>query len=354
MKKRQSQYLKRVPIENHNRGISLKLLSDTIEPIRHDYYQIIKGYIGGDAPKDFIGLYEYDGVVKRRSRRTWVRYIAKVGHKWYPFESIIEHLLNRTGEVLGLNMAASQLRMAHGQLRFLSRYFLKPEDGQSMMHGAQIYSAYLGDRDDIGFVEEVENRRLSREWFTFQFTEEAVKFLFPHHYQKIMERFVELLLFDAIVGNNDRHFYNWAVITNNITNNFDPVFSPIYDTARGLFWNESEAKLIENFCYQKGEKKGLINEQKLEKYIKNSRPKTGWEGWKGKKHENHFELLKLIYHNYPKYRTICNKLLEDVHLDRMKTLIDEEFKLYFSEIRYKLTLRCLEVRFSKLQKLCIK
>lgn len=48
-----------------------------------------------------------------------------------------------------------------------------------------------------------------------------------------------MLVFDAIVGNNDRHFYNWGVIVD-LKGMKPPRFSPVYDTARGLFWNQSE------------------------------------------------------------------------------------------------------------------
>mgnify|MGYP000474693138 CR=1 FL=1 len=348
-----NKYLKKVTIEKYNSGISTHLLDLMIPPLRYDYYQIRPETVGGDAPKDFIGLYEYDGKVRRQHPNTWVRHVAKVGHKWYPFESIMEHLLNRIGEVLGLNMASSQLRMAHGQLRFLSRYFLKPEEGQSMMHGAQIYSTYLGDgKDNTKFIDEIEYNKLARQLLTFQLTDEAIKFVFPNQHENIMGKLVQLLLFDAMIGNNDRHHYNWAIITNNIKSDWTPVFSPIYDTARGLFWNESEENLNKHFFYQRGGKAGQINEEKLEKYIKNSRPKTGWEGWKGKKKENHFELLKLIYEHYPQYRNTCNELLKNVSLNSIIDLIDNEFKLYFTEKRYILTIRCLEIRFNRLQNLC--
>lgn len=167
-----------------------------------------------------------------------------------------------------------------------------------------------------------------------------------------MTKFVQLLLFDAIVGNNDRHFYNWAVITNNIKSDWIPVFSPIYDTARGLFWNENEEILTKKFFYQNGRKIGQINEQKLEAYIKKSRPKTGWEGWKGKKQENHFELLKLVYKDYPQYWNTCNELLKNISLNTVIELLDNEFKLFFTKNRYKLIVRCLEMRFERLRNVC--
>ena len=195
----------------------------------------------GDAPKGFVRLYEFqrDGRTRRRNPATWPLYIAKTGHKWYPVESITEHLLNRLGTAFGLRMADSKLAMINGQLRFLSRYFLNP-NRETLVHGAEIFAGYL---EDQALVESIEQANLSRDLFTLQFVERAVTKAFPKERDAILGDLVRLLLFDAMVGNNDRHFYNWAVIQP-----FDKRqrarFSPAYDTARGLFWNSSDEQLL--------------------------------------------------------------------------------------------------------------
>ena len=337
--------LKKIKIKNASGGLKNAQIHGKILPLRSSYYTILDFPLGGDAPKDFINVYEY-GIGKRANSDTWNNYLAKVGHKWYPQESIIEHLLNRIGEVIGLRMAESQLRLAHGQIRFLSKYFL--EKGQSLIHGAQIYSTYLNEANN-DFVHEIEAQNMTRELLTFQLTNKAIKSVFPNQYDEIMQAFVNLLLFDAIVGNNDRHFYNWAVITS-IDKKHQPVFSPIYDSARGLFWNKSEATIEERFFEGKG-KKERINDAALNKYIRSSKPKTGWNEWKGKK-ENHLDLINLIYKHYPEHKKTCDELLKNVHLSNIQTLIKQEFKLFFTPKRYLLIEACIERRFKLLQSLC--
>ncbi|MEO0779179.1 MAG: hypothetical protein AAF146_21625, partial [Bacteroidota bacterium] len=165
-------------IKNYSGGIPISKIHGLIKPLRKGYYQVLQDDIGGDAPKDFIRVYKH-GDAPKESPNLWDKHIAKVGHKWYPLESISEHLLNRIGEVLGLNMAKSQLRIAHGQLRFLSKYFLVAEE--NMIHGAQIYSTYLEENDDR-FVQEIEDQNWARALLTFQFTDESIKFMFPDQY----------------------------------------------------------------------------------------------------------------------------------------------------------------------------
>lgn len=94
-----------------------------------------------------------------------------------------------------------------------------------------------------------------------------------------------MLCFDAITGNNDRHFYNWGIIAD-VKGKKTPRFSPIYDTARGLFWNYSEEKIDKLFT-----RDGTIDEVQFTKYLQNSMPKIGWEGLK---RLNHFTLIRNI------------------------------------------------------------
>ncbi len=330
-----------VYILNLSGGRSIREIHGLIKTLRPKHYKILDFPVGGDAPKDFISVYEYK---KGESpNKQWQRHIAKIGHKWYPLESISEYLLNRIGEVLGLCMAEAQLRLADEQIRFLSKYFLQADE--IMMHGAQIYSSYLL-QNDTKLVDEIERRNLTRKLFSFQFTNEAIEFVFPKEHENIMTALVELLVFDAITGNNDRHFYNWAIITD-LKGRKIPTFSPIYDSARGLFWNISESTIERKF-YEKGN----IKTPRLETYIQSSRPKIGWKNWKGKAEINHLQLIENIYKAYPIHRKTCEKLLKPVALQSILHLIDAEFKLFFSNNRYRLIVACLKKRFEHLTNVC--
>lgn len=162
--------------------------------------------VDGDAPKKFVGIYDYNLLNHKHkaNKNNWIRYIAKTGHKWYPNESITELLLNRLGMIFGLNMAESCIVMMGGQLRFLSRYFLNPIK-EELVHGADILAGYLNEDSPL-FVEEVDKQKLTTEWFTLQLVDNAVTNMFPYQKDDIMHKLSMLVIFDAFVGNNDRHF----------------------------------------------------------------------------------------------------------------------------------------------------
>ena len=277
---------------------------------RRNYFIIRDKSVGGDAPKEFIKRYEYRAPYNLK-KRNWTPYIAKFGHKWYPNESITEHLIVRIGQVLGLKMADSKLVIINKQVRFLSRYFLKSED-ERLVHGADIYSEYLQDKL---LVEEIEEKQLAREFFTFQFVEKAVQSMFIEDSEKITDDLVKMLFLDAIVGNNDRHFYNWGVVKD-FKKQKKPEFSPVFDTARGLFWNNSDAHIVDRIA-NKAQLFAYLN-----KYIKNSMPKTGWESVKN---PNHIELVKELINYKIGYRDLLKEIIDAENEQAIYKMIDLEF-----------------------------
>jgi hypothetical protein len=281
-------------------------------------------------------VYEYGRSSRKTNLKTWIPYIAKVARKWYPNESITEHLLNRLGYILGMTVANSRLVVddEFGRLRFLSEYFLRPSE--RLEHGAEIFAGYLSN--DHKLVEEIEKNRLTaRNFFTYQFAIGALKHRFGHGVEgkKIISDFVKMLCFDTVTGNNDRHTYNWGVICD-LSSKRVPRFSPIYDSARGLFWNEHEDRLLR---FDEERKDGTTS---LDKYIHGSMPRIGWEG---KKDPNHFELAGLIYQNCPEHRYIFDEVVSSDFENAVNELLEKEFEKLYSPKRYELIKKCLNLRF---------
>lgn len=169
------QHLKPIPIRKEKYADYKIQDKSQISTLKKGCYCVVKGYsLMGEAPKSFIRVYEYQkgGVQRKSNPNSWALYLAKTGHKWYPLESITEHLIARIGKELSLNMAESRLVEAGGQIKFLSKYFLKPEKGQELVHGMDIIVAYLGG--DRPFVEEIALQKREREFFTLEDTVQAI------------------------------------------------------------------------------------------------------------------------------------------------------------------------------------
>lgn len=316
-------------------GYSIKIQRYIPTIKRRNYFIVRDKSVGGDAPKEFIKLYELYAPHNTK-KRNWTPYIAKFGHKWYPNESITEHLIVRIGQVLGLKMADSKLVIINKQLRFLSRYFLN--SNEQLIHGADIYEDYLSDKL---FLEEIETKQLAREFFTFQFIEKATKDKFSEDSEAILNDFIKMLFFDAIVGNNDRHYYNWAVVEEEKQRE-KPYFSPIFDTARGLFWNDSDDKIVER-TVNKAQLAVYLN-----KYIKKSMPKTGFEGVKN---PNHIVLVEQLIHYKADYKAFLIQIINEKNEQAIFKMIDSEFAHLMTSKRVFLIKECLKMRFMMLRNL---
>ncbi len=318
-------------IENYS-GVEPKLTS--LPKIKKNQYIILDESVTGDAPKDILRLYLY-GEAKRNEERLWKKYITKLGHKWYPIESVTEHLITRIGQHFGFNIANSHIVYIQDKVRFLSEHFHTKK--QQLVHGAEILSNYLNERD-TEFVDDIERIKKTKEVFDIDDLIAALKYVYPNN-QKIIDGFIGINIFDALIGNNDRHFYNWGIIQH-IEGAHEPYFSPIYDTARGLWWNTNEENILSLH------RNPSHHQPKFDKYIyKNSLPKVGF---KGHGDCNHFELVKYLDEN--KLISVQNRLLlSDVKvLDYCLRKIKKEFSELISLERMAMIEKVLRLRFSEI------
>lgn len=304
-----------------------------IPDLKRGSYRVEQGYsISGDAPKEYIRVYEYKKGVFKSKPKTWPLYIAKTGHKWYPVESIIEQLNSDLGRILGFSMADSKLVMENAQLRFLSKFFLKEDE--TLEHGANIMSGYLGDKD---FFNNVEKLGYERELITVQEVKRALEFKYPKNGSSIFNSFVKMLIFDALIGINDRHFYNWGVIES-IRGGDNIRFSPIYDSARSLFWNFPDERIA------KLEKDVGFRNQSFEKYIEKSRPKLSVQGLN---HPSHFSLLERLIQTTPTCKPFALKMSSNDNKRRVETFIESNYGKLLGKSRTKIILEYLSLRFSR-------
>lgn len=321
----------------NEQGVRIK--DGDVNVLGKDDFILVDGSVGGDAPKDVVRVYEYSsGVVRADRPRKWPIYIAKVGNKSYPVESVTEQLMTRVGDIFGFKMASSKLYKIETNLCFFSRYFLNKNE--RLVHGAQIFSGYLEDKD---FVDDVRERRESKDVFTFNFITSSIRNVFsdrPSSAEEICRDFVRMLAFDAITGNNDRHHANWGVIQH-VRGEYPPRFSPIFDSARGLFWNY-DSETLKRRHNTKSERKGF-----LLGYIGGATPMTTWEG--RDEALDHFELIQSIVQEYPEYESVLKDHFQPEALGRISDCLESEFGNLMCEARRRLIYDCLRGRLSRYQ-----
>jgi len=247
-------------------------------------------------------------------------------------------MINHIGQVLGLKMNEIRLMKINGQIRFLSKYFLK--EGDTMLHGAEICGEFLNDYE---FAERIANSKQSaRELFTFQFIFEAIKSIFPDNYEALIHDLVKMIVFDALVGNNDRHFYNWAVIVDVKDAAQIPRLAPIYDSSRGLLWNFSDENIVKLYRNEQ------VGGKRLAKYIDNASPRISVEN---NATVNHFGLVEFLKNQNNTFHEIIKYLANINNENTVIDLIKNEFAPYFTDERNELLVYILKERFARIRNL---
>jgi hypothetical protein len=212
---------------------------------------------------------------------------------------------------------------------------------QRLIHGIEILGEYFEDRN---FVAEInKNRKERRNYLTFDEIEKAINHVYPSNCKTIIGDLVKVITFDAIVGNNDRHFSNWGVIYKTKEGDkTEPVLSPIYDTARALLWNKTEVAILKMYQQYKN------GSNELEFYIKKSKPRFSFVG---NPKSNHFEFIEFLAKYKPEYKAIILHLISEQMEERALKELKDQTYCYFSKERSILMGVVLKMRFEKLRKL---
>lgn len=247
-------------------------------------------------------------------------------------------MINRIGQTLGLSMNDVKLFKINGQIRFLSQYFLTKNE--SLIHGAEICGEFL---EDMELAKQIaDEKKTARELFTFEFISGALEAIFPRNCGRIINDLVRMITFDAIAGNNDRHFYNWGIIATKKISNQLPRFAPLYDSARGLLWNVSDETIIK---WKKLQKSGG---NRIEKYILDACPRISIEG---DKEINHFGLISFLKKLNKGYKETIESLASLDKEEQILLMMKKEFYPFFIKERCELTTFIIRERFKRVREI---
>ncbi|HLZ40618.1 MAG TPA: HipA domain-containing protein [Candidatus Sulfotelmatobacter sp.] len=198
-------------------------------------------------PRSFVG-YRADPTVQTIGYAPkWV-FVAEQGgpeyivkrptYKGGTTETLTELLINQLGSGYGFQMAHSGLVSIDGRPAFVTRSFLGAKE--HLVHGSLLIEEHYGAKR--GELDTVPHGIKEQEFYSLDFVIPTLEQYCGKAAESVVTRFVEMVLFDALIGSTDRHAQNWGVIRGSTTQG-NYRFSPIFDTSRGLFWNLPDAKL---------------------------------------------------------------------------------------------------------------
>lgn len=155
--------------------------------------------------------------------------------------------------------------------------------------------------------------------------------------------YIKMLIFDSIIGNNDRHDENWGYLFEPKIKKF--ILAPIYDNASCLTAGDDEAKV----------KKLLTDSKYLESYIDKGRPPNLYLNFDNNKKYSHFEIIKYLIKTEANVRELISEMVQKDYLNYTKGVLEQIHQtdvpdLYkLSDNRIELIYRILEIRKKKLE-----
>jgi hypothetical protein len=287
--------------------------------------------IGGAATKCFLSI----GGAREGA------YIAKFAHKNGEIETYTELLNNQFGKALGFEMAHSGVATLDGVLHFLSRSFLKP--GEQLIHGSlMVEQLGLAKRDEIEKIKTVHQQQGT---YDIDFVAMVIREFCGSAYESVFSKFIEMLVFDALIGSMDRHPRNWGVIRT-ATKSVSFSFAPIYDSARALLWDVNDDK-IRSF---------LENESEMERYIGRSSPRIGLPAFvQGDRRCNHFQLLEYLCDNNKDLVFNAIDMISPSVVGVIRGLLYTwPFKNIFKIPRKQAIIKLIEIRYGRLKAIAAK
>ena len=285
----------------------------------------------------------------------------------YPTEFWSEIVSSKIGQFLGFNMLDYNIgydRNHNQKIGCLSKSMILNSENK-LTEGIQYLTGFNPNY----------NPDTDKTDYTFQFIYSALD---SFNLQEYIENIIEIIVFDSIIGNSDRHQENWSIITKHkmeiqgiatevdgvsrvehrglmrkirrlrnfflsdknatfektleslnytVTFNKSHRFAPIYDSGCCLGREYEEERI----------NKMLSNIQMLNTYINKGKSEIHWNGLVQK--SSHFELVNLLLKEYPKQTAkFIHRINEAFDEKKIKEIIDNiDSKLPADLINYKLS-----------------
>lgn len=261
-------------------------------------------------------------------------YIAKFGVKNGYIEVYTELFNNMVGEALGFDVAHHGLVKLGDHRYFLTRNFRRDE---ALIHGSLIVADVMATSpEELEFIGHGEEQS----FYSIDFLWNVLQNYCGEAFDVVSGQFAAMLLFDALIGSQDRHAQNWGLLVpEKRTPDGIPAMrlAPLFDSARALLWDLPEGKLLMLDA----------DEAALSRYVQAAKPCIGPSHDHPKTNKcNHLDFIKCLYDLYPHHIEEAFAIIADKDIGRIARHILTQFPFSrgFSSLRKRVIVKVLNKR----------
>lgn len=215
----------------------------------------------------------------------------------YKYEFWSEVIASEIGDALGLDILHYDVAWKDDRIGCLSKSMIEPQK-EELQEGYK----WLTGFDSMYDIN-------NKDAYTFQIIEKLLTTRFQQ--EGFIRDLIEIIVFDSIIGNEDRHQENWSIIVSNKLVDKGTIFrkrkhvaetsyafAPIYDSGSSMGRELSDEKVSQM----------LKDRVQLEAYIKRGQSEIHWEGEKGK--QKHLDLISKV--SAFGYKDIVNEIISSI------------------------------------------
>ncbi len=270
----------------------------TVEIVNFDTWLPYEGFAAGSGRSEKIWLQSEDG---------------KIGLFKYPkidpdtgsitSEHVSEHIAYQLGTLLKVKTAQIDLGSYHGRQGCMS--YLLNKQNEAIIEGAMFISGRHPDYD----VNEMRETNSGKYYCLDHIMEVSES-------ENIRGKWIQMMLFDYLIGNTDRHQNNWAILiryAGEKENRFYGKACPLYDNGSSLCCYVNNMMIESYLGKDKKRFESLVDSK--------SRSMIRLDGY-DKKRPTHREVVTYLLEKYPQARNIAREFCENLISLQISTLME--------------------------------
>lgn len=219
-------------------------------------------------------------------------------------EHISEHLAHQLGNALGVATAKVDIGTYNGRIGSMSHLIRKPKE--TLIEGVVFITRTHPNYDAEKMIDNDDGKHYC--------LEHVIELMSPIIPEK---DWLEMMVFDFLIGNTDRHQSNWAVLASYVNKSKKEINvrrCPLYDNGSSLCSYVNERQLNNILAGDTRQFESFVDSK--------SKSAIRFDGLRSSR-PTHKEMLRYLLKSYSETHDVCAKFLSRLDSDKIDSIMDD-------------------------------